>query len=83
MLTKSLICRKTTECKSSKIAKKKIIMIIIMIIKDKLTLLSACEVCNSKSRVMKNQQASKLSSNFRIRAPLCKIQFREYFALEI
>ena len=25
MLTKSLICRKTTECKSSKIAKKKII----------------------------------------------------------
>ena len=54
-----------------------------MIIKDKLTLLSACEVCNSKSRVMKNQQASKLSSNFRIRAPLCKIQFREYFALEI
>ena len=83
MLTKSLICRKTTECKSSKVAKKKIIMIIIMIIKDKLTLLSACEVCNSKSRFMKNQQASQLSRNFRIRGPLCKIQFREYFALEI
>ena len=54
-----------------------------MIIKDKLTLLSACEVCNSKSRFMKNQQASQLSRNFRIRGPLCKIQFREYFALEI
>ena len=81
MLTKSLICRKTTECKSSKVAKKKIIIIII--IKDKLTLLSACEVFNSKSRVMKNQQASKLSSNFRMRDPLCKIQFRKYFALEI
>ena len=79
MLTKSLICRKTTECKSSKVAKKKK----IIIIKDKLTLLSACEVFNSKSRVMKNQQASKLSSNFRLRDPLCKIQFRKYFALEI
>ena len=82
MLTKSLICRKTTEFKSSKVAKKKKKKIMI-IIKDKLTLLSACEVFNSKSRVMKNQQASKLSSNFRMRDPLCKIQFRKYFALEI
>ena len=60
-----LKCRKNTESKNSKVAKKK---------NGRITLLSKCAVCDrKKSKFIKEQQASGLLSSLGIKKLLSKI----------
>ena len=72
MLTYCLKCRKKTESKNLRVAKKKKKKKKKK--KVKLILLSKCGVCDSKkSRFVKKQEATGFLSNLRIRTPLSKI----------
>ena len=64
MLSYCLKCRKNTESKNPKVAKKK---------KGRIMLLSKRAVCDSKkSKFIKQQEASGLLSNLGIKTPLSK-----------
>ena len=60
-----LKCRKNTESKNPKVARRK---------NGRIMFLSNCVVCNSKkSKFLKQQEASELLSSLEIKTPLSKI----------
>ena len=74
MLSYFLKCRKSSESKNLKVVKTK---------NGRIMLLSKCEVCDSKSKFAKKQQASGLLSSFGIKTALSKTLSRSSFVLEL
>ena len=65
MLSYCLKCRKNTESKNPKVSKTR---------NERIMLLSKCAVCYSKkSKFIKEQEASRLSSSLGMKTPLSKI----------
>ena len=74
MLSYFLKCRKSSESKNLKVVNTK---------NGRIMLLSKCEVCDSKSKFAKKQQAGGFLSSSGIKTPLSKTLSRSSFVLEL